>query len=347
MDSTLEARAKTAVNPFDSNRVDSAWDPDSVDVEAINRIAFERCRETIELVRTNGQCRGLLLAGEPGSGKTHLLQRLRRHVQRRNEDCFVYVPPVSGPDRFFRDLLLHTVHDFVVGRTASPVSQLESVLVRALLRAETRQRVTAAEFWSDLRSRHAPGEALFRHLDAAFQRLSQRLHLDPDTAVVTNLAALGKKLESAFAEFGSPIELEGAPTLGPAFIRFLAKPRRGVSVRALTRLGESVWMRLGTTEPPQVHLERGRIAIDVERPDRMSVAFGDWRHALPARERVGCARFAVGVTVDGSCTSPIFQNPKARTSSSPAPAAAARASGCAPRSRRCLVQTQSKHSSWH
>jgi DNA segregation ATPase FtsK/SpoIIIE, S-DNA-T family len=51
-----------------------------------------------------------------------------------------------------------------------------------------------------------------------------------------DLGALGKKLESAFAEFGAPIDLEGAPTPGPTFIRFLAKPRRGVTVRALMRL---------------------------------------------------------------------------------------------------------------
>jgi DNA segregation ATPase FtsK/SpoIIIE-like protein len=114
-----------------------------------------------------------------------------------------------------------------------------------------------------------------------------------------DLAALGRTLERAFAEFGAPIELEGAPTVGPAFIRFLAKPRRGVTVRALTRLGESVWMRLRTSAPPHVSLERGRVAIDVERPDRQPVAFARWRHALPGRERGGCSRFAVGVTVAG------------------------------------------------
>ena len=36
------------------------------------------------------------------------------------------------------------------------------------------------------------------------------------------------------------------------------------TVRALTRLGESVWMRLGTSQPPHIALERGRMAIDVE-----------------------------------------------------------------------------------
>jgi hypothetical protein len=184
MDEMLLARAKSAANPFDSNRVDSAWDSEAVDVEGINRTAFEQCLQTVELVRRNGQCRGLLLSGEPGSGKTHLLQRLRRHVQRQGGDCFVYVPPVSGPDRFFRDLLQHTVQDFVVGRTGSQSSQLECVLLRQLLRSETQERVTAAEFWSDLRRRHTPGKTLFRHLEPAMKRLAERVSLDPEIALV-------------------------------------------------------------------------------------------------------------------------------------------------------------------
>ena len=76
MDQTVAlARGKSAANPFISNRVDSAWDTDAVDVEAINRTAFERCRETIELVRSTVRCRGLLLSGEPGSWKARTCSR--------------------------------------------------------------------------------------------------------------------------------------------------------------------------------------------------------------------------------------------------------------------------------
>lgn len=175
------AEARTVANPFVSNRVDSAWDAHAIDVETINRTAFERCRHTIDLVRQTGQCRGLLLTGEPGSGKTHLLQRLRREIQRSGRDCFVYVPPVSGPDRFFRDLLQHTVQDLVGARTGSPTSQLETLLVRELLQPETRQRVTPALLWADVRQRHAPGEALFHWLERPMGLLCERLQVDPDT----------------------------------------------------------------------------------------------------------------------------------------------------------------------
>jgi hypothetical protein len=199
VDAELVARARSVINPFVSNRVDSAWDPDPVDVSAINRTAFERCTETVRLVRATGQCRGLLLSGEPGAGKTHLLQRLRRHVQREGQDCFVYVPPVSGPERFFRDLLQHTVRDFVGSRPGSPTSQLESLLVRELLRPETRARVTAELLWADVRRRHASGEALFRWLEGPMDRLSERLEVDPETALVLRHYLAGHRRADAYA----------------------------------------------------------------------------------------------------------------------------------------------------
>ncbi len=197
MDVNVVARARSVINPFVTNRVDSAWDPDSIDVEGINRTAFNRCVETIELVRNTTRCRGLLLAGEPGSGKTHLLQRVRRHIQRNHRDCFVYVPPVSGPDRFFRDLLQHTVQDLVGSRTGSPSSQLEALLLRELLPADAQKKLPAAAFWADVRKRNPPGEALFAWLDGPMQRLCDRLQLDPEvTRVIRHYLAEHRRFEA-------------------------------------------------------------------------------------------------------------------------------------------------------
>lgn len=211
MNAEIVARAKPVLNPFVSNRVDSAWDPDTVDVETINRTAFECCTETIENVRETGQCRGLLLCGEPGSGKTHLLQRLRRHIQRDDRDYFVYVPPVSGPERFFRDLLRQTVQDLVGVRPGSASTQLETLVVRELLNSDTgtqstastiwnnvrrhmnipsrkgsgsKAKLTPSLFWADVRKRNPPGEALFAWLEGPMQRLCDRLQLDPEVTLV-------------------------------------------------------------------------------------------------------------------------------------------------------------------
>ena len=79
-DALLLARARGVPNPFQLNRIDSAWEGQFTDVPEINSAAFQQCRQSIEAVRTTGQSRGLLLTGEPGSGKSHLLRRLRQAI---------------------------------------------------------------------------------------------------------------------------------------------------------------------------------------------------------------------------------------------------------------------------
>ncbi|MGH8553847.1 MAG: ATP-binding protein, partial [Methylococcales bacterium] len=210
MNSDLVARARSVINPFVVDRVDKAWDSNVVDVAAINRTAFECASETIELVRATGQTRGLLLSGEPGSGKTHLLQRLRRHIQQNDRDSFVYMPLVSAPNRFFRYLLQITVNDLVGMRTGSSSSQLETLIVREMLNTDTQAKSPAAVlwadfrkrikfssskgsgkevklstevFWADVRKRNPPGEALFAWLEGPMERLCDRLELDPEVAL--------------------------------------------------------------------------------------------------------------------------------------------------------------------
>ncbi len=208
------------------------------------------------------------------------------------------------------------VVELKLGRTAPEADLLQACLYHLLLERDARQTTSHLALMAFEPALH---EYLFEasQLDNAQQKLKALVwrlagggpiaaQRPPPVESVggkkhprADLAALGKKLESAFAEFGAPIELEGAPIAGPTFIRFLAKPRRGVTVKALTRLGESVWMRLGTSQPPHVALERGRITIDVEQSERQSVEFASWKAALPKRDAAGVSRFAVGVTVDG------------------------------------------------
>jgi Tfp pilus assembly pilus retraction ATPase PilT len=73
MDDAIQTLRRTLRNPFVQNRVDSAWDARAIaaDVPAINDDAFQQVLRTIADVRSSRQSHGLLLAGEPGSGKTH------------------------------------------------------------------------------------------------------------------------------------------------------------------------------------------------------------------------------------------------------------------------------------
>jgi DNA segregation ATPase FtsK/SpoIIIE, S-DNA-T family len=211
-----------------------------------------------------------------------------------------------------------TAHRCVVelklGRTAPEADLLQACLYHLLLTVAGEQSAShlALMVFEPGRGEHLFEAGELQNAQAKLKALIWRLASEvPPTATVSaqrkppgpvsaaDLATLGKTLENAFSEFGASIELEGTPLTGPSFIRFFAKPRRGVNVRTLTRLGQSVWMRLSTAEPPQIALERGRITIDVENPQRQSVEFAHQRHALPPRDQAGVSRFAVGVAVDG------------------------------------------------
>jgi DNA segregation ATPase FtsK/SpoIIIE-like protein len=194
------------------------------------------------------------------------------------------------------DLLQASLYHLLLAARGQPATHLALVAFEP----QRREHLFAAQ---QLEAAQAALKALVWRLaggDTPAAAPAPRLPERPPTPLPdTDLAAIGRKLEAAFAEFGAPIELQGDAIAGPTFIRFLARPKRGVTVRSLTRLAESVCTRLETSEPPQIALHRGRIAIDVERPQRQQVLFADWRDEMPARQRAGESRFAVGITVDG------------------------------------------------
>lgn len=122
----------------------------------------------------------------------------------------------------------------------------------------------------------------------------------PPTEPASGLLDLRSRLQAAFTEYGAPLRFAEDTAIGPTFVRFFATPERGVSAKRLPQLAENVWMRLRTSKRPQISLLRGRVAIDVERPDRQSVEFAAFRAQLPAPAALGSSRFAVGVGVDGT-----------------------------------------------
>lgn len=124
------------------------------------------------------------------------------------------------------------------------------------------------------------------------------------------LREMAERLETVFKEFDAPIQLEGEPLVGSSFYRFWATPARKVSARKILGMAETVWPRLRTEQPPHISLEHGRLAIDVQRPDRQIVPW----HAIPPpkpRERSGgCSQFPVGVSIHGHWTFADFANPE-------------------------------------
>jgi hypothetical protein len=111
---------------------------------------------------------------------------------------------------------------------------------------------------------------------------------------------LGRRLEKAFAEYNAEIKT-GKPVVGPTFLRFPVELGRRVTINSLRQRAEEAQARLQLPAPPRVSLEGGRLAIDMQRPDRQTVFFSQIRAQLPAPDEMfGNARAPIGVDLDGN-----------------------------------------------
>jgi hypothetical protein len=91
----------------------SVFEADPIDVQEIHRnarIAFEQLMErAVSLSQHASRNRMLLLLGDSGSGKTHLLRSFRRHVEERGRGLVAYAQMYSAAKDYTRYLLYHVV----------------------------------------------------------------------------------------------------------------------------------------------------------------------------------------------------------------------------------------------
>jgi hypothetical protein len=79
-------------NPFSRSSIPDAWTEAEGDVADVHKGPFEAVLRLLDCVEVNRCSTGVALTGFPGSGKTHLLSRLRAHLlTRRPEVVFVYI----------------------------------------------------------------------------------------------------------------------------------------------------------------------------------------------------------------------------------------------------------------
>jgi hypothetical protein len=221
MTEALQTLRRTLRNPFLQNRVDTAWDVRSIasDVPAINDEAFQHVLRTIAEVRASRQSHGLLLAGEPGSGKTHLLNRVRRWIQQDEHAWFVYILPITAPDRVYRDILQATAGD--ITRSAPDthgITQLAVAVARLFMSDINAPIREIAEWWRRVMDEYPAGDALanylLRHLDIFI------LPLSLDSSVVRVVAQFLAGRNRAAARdwlLGRSLPDEMLATLGVAF----------------------------------------------------------------------------------------------------------------------------------
>jgi hypothetical protein len=168
-------------NPFAQVRIGSAWDT-SPDVDSINVLPFEKCLGLVDEVMRAGTSHGLLISGLPGTGKTHLLARVRRQLIEQERGWFVYVPPVTSPDRFFRHVLEYLAEDVLrTARQGVAATQLETAVARHFMAEGAASVLQTAEWWQRVRATHSPGAALHGFLRNTFEPIGEALRLDGPT----------------------------------------------------------------------------------------------------------------------------------------------------------------------
>ena len=121
---------------------------------------------------------------------------------------------------------------------------------------------------------------------------------------------LCQKLLKVFDEYRRPVELAGEPIVGPAFFRFLMNLGHGVKLEQIQRLSREVQVRLGLRKPPFIGVDRGRLVLDIERPDRQTIRFEEVKGQLrPGDALAGSPLIPVGIDLDSVLRTADLSNP--------------------------------------
>jgi hypothetical protein len=112
-------------------------------------------------------------------------------------------------------------------------------------------------------------------------------------------ADLGKRLVRALAGYGVPVDWSGEVIAGPTFLRFPVMPGRSVKKKAIVDKAGELQMQLHLEEAPFIHIAKGRVVLDVQRPDRQMVTFSSVACQIPAAQPGGSSSVPLGVDLNG------------------------------------------------
>src|SRR5262245_60207072 len=174
---------ETVRNPFRSSVVADPWHALENDVPEIHSKAFETCLRAIGAVRIRVRTTSVLIHGEPGSGKTHLLARLRAHLAVNStgnlRTVFIATRLQTGARTIWRHLQRQLATD-LLRRNNAGKTQLERIFLH---------RLTEVGFAKSDLYRWLNGERTASHsvddLSSEFDEVFDRI--DPDWKVGRNL----------------------------------------------------------------------------------------------------------------------------------------------------------------
>ncbi|MHC4393356.1 MAG: AAA family ATPase [Planctomycetota bacterium] len=139
---------------------------DVPDVQAINQAATVQLLELVEATRQDGVSRSVLLRGESGTGKTHLIRRVSDHLA--DSALFASVDPIGDPTRLRRHILRRLVTD--LGTPGGPFGSLLRETAGAMI-AEGIYAIPNGPDKERLLDRIAAASPGFLQEEAALQRV--------------------------------------------------------------------------------------------------------------------------------------------------------------------------------
>lgn len=193
-------------NPFRRSVMSDPWEAPQSNVSIVHQSAFESCCKAVEAVRLNAHSTGVLIHGEAGSGKTHLLARLRAHNAREaeadgpgglQEAIFISVRLHTSPRMLWRHLRSCFVNDLLRPGTNGE-TQLDRILLHALC-SQGLVKGDGQEWLADQRQHSRHNQGSVRELDDLFLRLAARASLSFNLQIVLTHLLLGRHRGSASA----------------------------------------------------------------------------------------------------------------------------------------------------
>ena len=145
-----------SINPFDNYAAVNFWHKQQNQeptIESIHTDAIAQIEATLEGVAKDRCTRTLMLHGDPGSGKTYLLGRLKKAFN--HKAFFAYIPPFPQSDRIWRHILRYTVDSLIQVPDGQQNSQLllwlKSVL-SAIEQRSIKERILKDDVFDLIRS---------------------------------------------------------------------------------------------------------------------------------------------------------------------------------------------------